>query len=163
MDNRAEVLLNVESLIRQCESTKTRRHSWHRVYGDRYEYRTFNMYDVCDKLSIFDWWKNELSYSQLKQMRSFLKVAGQLGYNGYVCFKVGMTGCANGMWAYKKESTTGQSPDGEFLYRSFTPDYVTWDAMLPDDDMASRKKQESTGEWKMTLAELKDIMKGCAA
>ena len=79
---------------------------------------------VYDELSIFDWWKDRLSVSQMKQMRTFLKEAIKLGYTGYVCFKVGASGCSNGMWAHKKETTTGYSPDGDALYRSFTPDYT---------------------------------------
>jgi len=79
---------------------------------------------VYDELSIFDWWKDRLSVSQMKQMRTFLKEAIKLGYTGYVCFKVGASGCSNGMWAHKKETTTGYSPDGDAIYRSFTPDYT---------------------------------------
>ena len=59
-------------------------------------------------------------------MRTFLKEAIKLGYKGYVCFKVGASGCANGMWAYKAETTNGYSPDGDAIYRSFTPDYTYW-------------------------------------
>lgn len=59
-------------------------------------------------------------------MEKFLKEAIKLGYKGYVCFKVGATGCANGMWAHKEESLDGYSPDGDFLYKSFTPAYNYW-------------------------------------
>ena len=83
---------------------------------------------VYDELSIFDWFKERLSVSQMKQMRGFLKEAIKLGYTGYVCFKVGAHCCANGMWAAKAESTDGHSPDGETLYRSFTPDYTYYAA-----------------------------------
>lgn len=92
------------------------------------ENRTFKIRAVCDQLSIFDWWKDTLSVTQLKQMRTFLKEAIKLGYTGYVCFKVGATGCANGMWAHTEETTTGYSPDDcPVLYRSFTPAYTYWD------------------------------------
>ena len=84
------------------------------------------MREVCDDLSIFDWWNDTLSVTNLKQMRSFLKAAIERGYTGYVCFKVGARGCSNGKWAHKEETETGYSPDGEFLYRSFTPDYTCW-------------------------------------
>ena len=78
-----------------------------------------------DRFSIFDWWPERLTVAHLKQMRTFLKEAIKLGYKGYVCFKVGASGCANGMWAHKMESTNGYSPaDPEVLYRSFTPDYT---------------------------------------
>lgn len=85
-----------------------------RQYRNRYE-----ISDVCKDLSIFDWWNDFLSLTQLKAMRAFLKTAIRLGYTGYVCFKVGASGCASGMWAYKAESETGYSPDGACVYRSF--------------------------------------------
>ena len=76
---------------------------------------------VYDELSIFDWWNDKLSLSQLKQMKAFLQTAIKLGYKGYVCFKVGATGCSHGMWASQKESTDGYSPknDEEVLFHSF--------------------------------------------
>lgn len=79
---------------------------------------------VYDDLSIFDWWPEKLTVSHMKQMRTFLKEAIKLGYKGYVCFKVGASGCANGMWAHKVPTTDGYSPKGEAIYRSFTPDYT---------------------------------------
>lgn len=88
--------------------------------------------DVCDELSIFDWWTERLSISQMKQMRTFLKNAIRLGYTGYVCFKVGASGCANGMWAHTEPTTTGYSPDCDYLYRSFSPDYTYWVASIGD-------------------------------
>lgn len=109
--NAAAVLKNVESMIIDIENGMVRK---------------YRIYDICDELSIFDWWNDYLSKSQLKDMRKFLKEAIKLGYTGYVCFKVGATGCSNGMWAYKAESTTGHSPDGEALYKSFTPNYNYW-------------------------------------
>ena len=81
---------------------------------------------IYDDLSIFDWWPERLTITHMKQMRTFLKEAIKLGYTGYVCFKVGASGCANGMWAHKEETTTGYSPDGDAIYRSFTPDYTYW-------------------------------------
>lgn len=111
--------------------------------------------DVCDDLSIFDWWNDYLSVSQLKQMKSFLELAGKYGYNGYVCFKVGATGCANGMWAHKRESETGYSPDGECLYRSFTPEYISYDAQLEDGTWISEK----LGTHNITLKMLKEELK----
>lgn len=89
-----------------------------------------DMRDVCDELSIFDWWTERLSVNQMKQMRTFLKNAIRLGYTGYVCFKVGASGCANGMWAHTEPTTTGYSPDCDYLYRSFSPDYTYWVANI---------------------------------
>ena len=85
--------------------------------------------DVCDELSIFDWWPEMLSINHMKAMRGFLNLAIKLGYTGYVCFKVGASGCANGMWAHKKEGVPDEkgwvySPDCDQIYRSFTPDYL---------------------------------------
>ena len=118
--NAQPVLLAVEKWIRILETRKVEKPwcTWkHKV----------DMYEVCHELSIFDWWVNDLSISRLKEMRTFLKEAIKLGYTGYVCFKVGVSGCANGMWANKLPTTNGYSPDCEFLYRSFTTDYTYWD------------------------------------
>jgi len=92
------------------------------------ENRTFRMDEVYEELSIFDWWRDTLSKSQLQEMRQFLREAIKLGYTGYVCFKVGATGCSNGMWAERDESLTGHSATlAPTLYRSFTPAYRYWD------------------------------------
>lgn len=114
--NAEAVLANVEKRLEELEA-------WNR---DHHYRRYYCMREVCSELSIFDWWNDKLSASQLKDMRKFLKVAIERGYTGYVCFKVGATGCANGMWAHKAESEDGFSPDGEYLYKSFTPDYNCW-------------------------------------
>lgn len=118
--NAQPVLLAVEKWIRILETKKREIPRW------SYRYKT-SMYEVCDELSIFDWWVDTISVARLKEMRTFLREAIKLGYTGYVCFKVGASGCANGMWANKAPTTNGYSPDGEFLYRSFTPDYTYWD------------------------------------
>lgn len=99
------------------------------------------MREVCEPLSIFDWWRERLSVTAMKEMRTFLRTAKSLGFDGYVCFKVGAEGCASGMWAYKSESTDGYSPKGcEFLYRSFQCKNNYWDVISADyehltDDM----------------------------
>lgn len=122
-----EVLENVRKGIEELESInglfsceipeydpkRYCRISWR---GKRYAFR---IRAVCKEFEIFDWWNENLSVNQLKQMETFLKQAIGLGFTGYVCFKVGAIGCANGMWAYKKESTNGYSPDGDFIYHSF--------------------------------------------
>ena len=82
---------------------------------------------VYNDLSIFDWWKDDLSLTQLKDMKRFLEEAIKLGYTGYVSFKVGVSGCANGMWADTELSEDGFSPrTGMTLYKSFTPAYNYW-------------------------------------
>lgn len=88
---------------------------------------SFLIDDIYSDLSIFDWWPNRIGINRLKDMRKFLKEAIKLGFTGYVCFKVGASGCANGMWAHKEESKDGYSPDGACLYKSFTPDYNCWE------------------------------------
>lgn len=61
-------------------------------------------------------------------MKRFLLEAKKLGFNGYCCFKVGASGCANGMWVFTKNSETGHSPDDcSTLYKSFTPDINEWE------------------------------------
>ena len=94
-----------------------------RLIADGYLYP---IVQVRRELSIFDWWPRYLSQTKLKDMRKFLREAIKLGYTGYVCFKVGATGCANGMWAHVEQSTNGFSPDGKVLYKSFTPEYNYW-------------------------------------
>ena len=117
----AEAVLNeVNNLINNYEKDADKAHFWsERPTG-------YKMEKVCNRLSIFDWWVNYLSLSKLKDMKKFLEVAISLGYKGYVCFKVGATGCSNGMWAHKEESTNGYSPDGDCIYKSFTPAYNYW-------------------------------------
>lgn len=143
--NRFEVAEQVEELIREGEKYK-------KVVGYSKKWR---IADVCDSLSIFDWWNEWLSVSQLKQMRSFLKTAGELGYNGYVCFKVGAAGCSHGMWAHKAESENGYSPDGECLYHSFRNGDNYWDACLADGAWAHKRVE---GKLDFTLAEIKSLI-----
>lgn len=116
----------------------------------------YRMKDVYKELSIFDWWTDTLSQTRLAQMSDFLRKAISLGYTGYVCFKVGVAGCANGMWAYKAESTDGYSPDGEVIYRSFTTNYTTWDARLADGTWA---RDAVDKEWnKITFTDVKKVV-----
>ena len=86
---------------------------------------------VYDDLAIFDWWPEYLSISKLKQMKAFLQQAIKLGFDKYCCFKVGASGCANGMWASDAPTTDGYSPSNcKTIYHSFTPDYSYWDVDL---------------------------------
>lgn len=96
--------------------------------------------NVCEELSIFDWWVDTLSVTKMKQMRTFLKNAIDYGFKGYVCFKVGAKGCANGMWVSKAQSTNGYSPNGDCLYRSFTPDYTCYDAEINGNWLHEKNK-----------------------
>lgn len=123
--NAKEVLANVVAMIAEGEEYNAQNKRW----GLKMRWR---IYDVCDRLSIFDWWNEYLSVSQLKQMRKFLETAITMGYTGYVCFKVGAAGCSNGMWAHKQESEDGYSPDGECLYHSFVSGANDWDVKLAD-------------------------------
>ena len=124
--NAQPVLEAVERWIRILEM----RHEIYPKWSRRYK---TEMDEVFVELSIFDWWTDYISLNQLKQMRTFLREAIKLGYTGYVCFKVGASGCANGMWASKLPTTNGYSPKGESLYRSFTPDYTYWDISYNDE------------------------------
>lgn len=102
---------------------------------------------VYDELSIFDWWPERLNINHMKQMRTFLREAIKLGYTGYVCFKVGASGCGNGMWAHKEEGKVdGQdvySPDGDAIYRSFSPDYTYYSFKKDGKWMPSDGKYDS--------------------
>lgn len=127
--NASEVLANVEAMLMDATTNKVKVRDWSHYTCIRYRYvnKKWRIAEVYNDLGIFDWWNEYLSVSQLRQMRDFLKAAIKRGFTGYVCFKVGATGCANGMWAYTKESTAGYSPDGCFvLYHSFTPEYSYW-------------------------------------
>lgn len=117
--NAQQVLDNVNIRISELEGTS----GYFRRSG-------YHMREVCSELSIFDWWTERLSLSQLKAMRMFLNQAIKMGFTGYACFKVGASGCASGMWAYKVESDDGYSPDGDFLYRSFYSSNNYWDAKI---------------------------------
>lgn len=121
--NAQAVLLAVEKWIHIVEMRE-------RNYWSKWSYRHYGrikMRECCNDLSIFDWWTDYITIGKLKDMRTFLREAIKLGYTGYVCFKVGASGCANGMWAHKEPTVDGYSPKGRFLYRSFTPDYTYWD------------------------------------
>lgn len=107
----ASVLANVEGLIANIDKKYKKRYSCDEVY---------------EELSIFDSWVDYIGLARLKDMRKFLREAIKLGYTGYVCFKVGATGCANGMWAHTEVSTDGFSPNCKTLYKSFTPEYNYW-------------------------------------
>lgn len=90
-----------------------------------YEHK-YRVADICFDLNIFDWWLDDIYKNKLLEMERFLKESIKLGYDGYVCFKVGAEGCSNGMWAHKEESINGYSPSGDALYKSFTPSYNYW-------------------------------------
>ena len=120
--NAKEVLANVVAMIADGEAYN----------AENRRNRRWRIYCVCNELSIFDWWNEYLSVSQLKEMRRFLETAITMGYTGYVCFKVGAKYCANGMWAHKQESEDGYSPDGECLYHSFVSGASNWDIKLAD-------------------------------
>ena len=144
--NTAEVLANVEKLLEEAQEYKDR---WNLA-------KKYSLREVCTNLSVFDYFPEELSVSGLKQMRMFLKNAAKLGYNGYACFKVGATGTANGMWAHKKESETGYSPDGACLYHSFTPEANYWDCQFPDGRWLSSMYED---RYMFSLKEIKEALK----
>lgn len=141
--NAEMVLWAVNEYIKRSEARKER---WGKA--DKYLIR-----EVCDDLSIFDWWNDYLSLSQLKQMKSFLQTAIGMGYTGYVCFKVGAAGCSHGMWAHKKESETGYSPDGECIYHSFRSGDNYWDVKLPNGEWLG-----NVNKFQFTLKEVKEAL-----
>lgn len=143
--NRFDVAENLARLLKEAEEIKAKRSWW----------RGYEMRDVCDELNIFDWWVDRLSISQMREMQRFLKTACELGYNGYVCFKVGAKYCSHGMWAHKAESTDGYSPNGEVLYHSFRSGDNYWDAELPDGKWMHEKHPERFNEGGFTLREVK--------
>lgn len=156
--NAQPVLLAVEKWIRILEARK--KYYAHSKYMQR-RYGVVTIDECFEELSIFDWWVDNLSLARLKEMRTFLKEAIKLGYTGYVCFKVGATGCANGMWANKLPTTDGYSPDCDFLYRSFTPAYTYWDITYEgrarDDDRLSYRVGKEYDELK-TIKDLENAL-----
>lgn len=144
--NAAKVLENVNNCIAELYKSS----DWNRMTWMRGR-KAFWMEAVCDELSIFDWWNEYLSMSQLKQMKSFLENAIKLGYTGYVCFKVGAAYCAHGMWAHRQESTNGYSPnEGGFLYHSFRSGDNYYDVKFNDGTMAHKD---------CSLAEVKEMLR----
>jgi len=136
-----EVLANVTEMIEIGEQYKAR-------CGFSKKWR---IYDVCEELGIFDWWNDYMSVSQLKQMKKFLETAIDLGYTGYVCFKVGAVGCSHGMWAYKKDSEDGYSPkDGGCLHHSFRSGDNYYDIQFEDGKWLGNDEK-----WQFTLKEIK--------
>ena len=124
--------------------------------------RRFLISSVCNDLSIFDWWPEYLSKSKLREMRQFLREAIKLGYTGYVCFKVGATGCSNGMWAHTElETDEGYSPKGcPCLFRSFTPAYRYWDITDKNGNWDFGGKYESEEDRRLhydKLGTIKDL------
>ena len=145
--NRFEVAENVAKYIKVLEGRKAERKAW--------QEKRLKIIDVCNELSIFDWWNDYLSLSQLKQMETFLKTACKLGYNGYVCFKVGARGCSHGMWAHKNESTNGYSPDGEVLFHSFRSGDNYWDCLLPSGEWMGDRENK----YEFTIQEVREALK----
>lgn len=147
--NANEVLENINNCIKELEGIngtysdnydRYARHGW----GRNAKY-AFYIREVCNELSIFDWWNKELSMSQLKQMKAFVQTAIKLGFTGYVCFKVGAVGCSHGMWAAKEESLDGYSPKCDTLFHSFRCDLNEWSICL----------NNKWGSCEMKLADIK--------
>lgn len=150
--NAKECLVNVEKLMEELGST-WKDYSRITRKGSSLGFKISAIYNEC---GIFDWFTDALSEAQLKQMRTFLKQAINLGFDGYVCFKVGAKYCAHGMWAHKNESTTGYSPDGDVLYHSFRSDENYYDVKL-DDIWLHDVSNKDFG--KIKLADIKEALK----
>lgn len=122
-------------------------------------YSRLRISDCCNEFSIFDWWPEYLTKSKLYEMRQFLKEAIKLGYEGFVCFKVGATGCTNGMWAHTElETDEGYSPNGcPVLFRSFTPAYRYWDVTDKDGNWDFEGKYKDEEDRRQNWDRLKTI------
>lgn len=121
--------------------------------------RRLRIKDCYEEFSIFDWWPEYLTKSKLYEMRQFLREAIKLGYEGYVCFKVGATGCANGMWAHTElETDGGYSPNNcPVLFRSFTPAYRYWDVTDKNGNWDFEGKYASEEDRRQNWDRLKTI------
>ena len=161
------ILENVEKCIEELKAAPSAsEHDYGRLTHKGYDKNKgwyFEIDVVCNELNIFDWWNDTLSLSQLKSMRKFLKTAIELGFDGYVCFKVGAAGCSHGMWAHKDLSTNGFSPDGDFLFHSFRSGDNYYDMKLNDvwmQNMDMFKSEEDECRYEFTLKEVKEALKG---
>ena len=141
--NTKQVLLAVEKYIEQLEKEENPIN------------RKLYIRDVCDELNIFDWWKDCLTISNLKDMKRFLKQSIKLGFKGYVSFKVGIKGCSNGMRAHKDESETGYSPDGPYLYKTFVDGSDYWLISLDGENYLRGKDNDISID---TISEVKKII-----
>jgi len=120
--------------------------------------KQFKIGALCNELSIFDWWNDYLSMSQLNQMKKFLEQAIKLGFTGYVCFKVGAKGCSHGMWAHTVETITGYSPEeGNTLYHSFRSGENYWDVKI-DGEWLHEKMLHPNQNYRFTLAQVKEAL-----
>ena len=162
--NVAAVLEAVKNCMTELEAVKTER--YYNLDSKRFDRRgwganetkQFKIGAVYDELSIFDWWNETLSMSQLKQMKKFLETALNLGFTGYACFKVGAAGCSHGMWAYKNETTDGYSPDGDVLHHSFRSGDNYYDMQLGDKWMSELLPGCEKGRYQFTLKEVKQVL-----
>jgi len=133
--NAANVLANINLCIAELEEVSK---TWGNPDFKRFANKGYNTAKVfkiraiCEELSIFDWWNDNLSMSQLKSMKKFVETAISLGFTGYTCFKVGAKYCAHGMWVHKETSTDGYSPDGDVLFHSFRSGDNYYDMCLND-------------------------------
>lgn len=157
--NAKRVLKNINKAIEELEEAQNL-DIWEldtkRLYQRGFEgSKVFKMDAVFDEFSIFDWWNDTLSLSQLKQMKKFVETAIELGFTGYVCFKVGARGCTHGMWAHKKESTDGYSPDGDVLFHSFRSGDNYWDMELNEEWMHSKYATKENSCPEFTLKQIK--------
>ena len=158
--NAKQVLVNVNNAIAELEANQTgwdfdRQRMTYVGYSGK---KVFRIRALCNELSIFDWWNDNLSMSQLKSMKKFLEQAIKLGFTGYACFKVGAAGCANGMWASTEESHDGFSPrTGNTLYHSFVAGENYWDVEI-DGQWLHDKSLDPHQNYRFTLAQVKEAL-----
>lgn len=155
--NAEAILVAVNACINELELANTVwEGDWDRMTRRGYnKAKMFKVDAVCEELSIFDWWGDNLSITQLKQMKKFLETAIDLGFTGYVCFKVGAKYCSHGMWAHKEESTDGYSPDDDTLFHSFRSGDNYFDMKLNDVWMHEKYATEENDCPEFNLKQIK--------
>ena len=161
--NAAQVLENINKAIAELGAVQgissfpnpDRRMVWK---GYSSNDKVFKMRAVCDELSIFDWWKDTLSMSQLKQMKSFVETAIKLGFTSYVCFLVGAKGFSHGMWAYTKERLNYSSYTGDILFHSFRSCDNYWDAKLNGEWLHEKYSTKENDCPHFTLKQIKEAL-----
>lgn len=153
--NAYEVMANINRMLAENDKHNEGIKPWNRMN------LKWKIDKVYDDLGIFDWWNEELSVSQLKQMKNFLQAAIKRGYDQYVCFKVGAKYCSHGMWAYNRPSTDGYSPDeGGCLYHSFRSGDNYWDVQFDDGRTWAHDLdvEETKGKEDFTLREVDALL-----
>lgn len=88
--------------------------------------KNINIDEYYRALNIFDYFKDELTIQDLKDMLQFINFAESLGFDKECTFRVGIEGCASGMWAKNNFE--------QEIYRTFLPENNYYSITNPNKD-----------------------------